>query len=394
MWLSGWDKRIELEIDYTNKIGASVSWFPVTIHLKDANGDSTKVFEEVGANSRKIAITKADGETELKGEIELWDYDSGTPANSVAIIHTSATGWTIDGDTSIYLYYDSTHADNANIGTTPGSSPVSDVWDDNFVAVYHLNNDPTINGTPVKDSTSRQYHGFSEGSMGAGDVVDAKIGKGLDFDGNDRIKLPTGARNDSRATGKLTLEAWIKPPSTPGGDHIISLPSAESGTGVSVFYLAMDNGADNLNFTTVTVVGTTSTNFTYTDTSIFHHVAGRYDGASQELFYDGNQEDTQIQSGAFRSTSGILKLGDFNGTYPRYWVGLMDEARISDVDRSDAWIKGSYNSGNDSLLTYGNEAIPPVGPANLKTVNTIAIASVKSINGVAIASVKSVNGIT
>ncbi|GAH99296.1 unnamed protein product, partial [marine sediment metagenome] len=81
-WLSGWDKRIELAIDdYASDIGASVTWFPVTIFLKDTNGDSTKIFEEIGNNYRKMAITQNDGTTELKGEIEGWNYDAGTPAN-------------------------------------------------------------------------------------------------------------------------------------------------------------------------------------------------------------------------------------------------------------------------------------------------------------------------
>ena len=36
-----------------------------------------------------------------------------------------------------------------------------------------------------------------------------------------------------------------------------------------------------------------------------------------------------------------------------YFNGLIDEVRISDTARSPAWIKASYNSENDTLLTYG-----------------------------------------
>ena len=137
-WLSGWDKRIELAInDYAGDIGGEVTWFPATIHLKDENGGSTKVFLEIGANYKKIAITKVDGETELYGEIEAWNYDAGTPANSTAVIHTSADGWVINDNTKIYLYYDKDHADNDNIdviNTVAGAA----VWDGNFKAVYHM----------------------------------------------------------------------------------------------------------------------------------------------------------------------------------------------------------------------------------------------------------------
>ncbi|HUV85445.1 MAG TPA: hypothetical protein VMV86_07035, partial [Methanosarcinales archaeon] len=138
-WLSGWDKRIEIAInDYAGKIGGAVTWFPATIHLKNANGGSTKVFLEVGNNFRKIAITKADGETELKGEVAVWNYDAGTPANSTAIIHVSADGWVIDSNTKVYLYYDNDHADNTTYIGYTNSTPAQSVWDSNFKAVHHM----------------------------------------------------------------------------------------------------------------------------------------------------------------------------------------------------------------------------------------------------------------
>ena len=44
----------------------------------------------------------------------------------------------------------------------------------------------------------------------------------------------------------------------------------------------------------------------------------------------------------------------YNGTsYINFFDGLIDEVRISNVARSAAWIKASYNSLNNSLLTYG-----------------------------------------
>ena len=139
-WLAGWDKRIELAInDYAGDIGGAVTWFPATIHLKDANGGSTKVFLEIGNNYRKIAITKVDGETELKGEIEAWNYDAGTPANSTAVIHVSADGWVIDSNTKVYVYYDNDHADNENINITdsPAYRPlVTFVIDDGVPTTY------------------------------------------------------------------------------------------------------------------------------------------------------------------------------------------------------------------------------------------------------------------
>ena len=39
-WLAGWDYRIKLDIaDYANDIGASVTWFPVTVFLTATQGE-------------------------------------------------------------------------------------------------------------------------------------------------------------------------------------------------------------------------------------------------------------------------------------------------------------------------------------------------------------------
>jgi len=352
--LAGWDKRIKLDIDYTNKIGASVTWFPVTIFLKDANGDSTKVFTEITTNSRKIAITKADGTTELKGEIELWSYDAGTPANSVAIIHTSATGWTIDDDMSVYLYYDNDHAVNDNIGIVPGSSPASDVWDGSFKVVYHLGEDDT--GTTINDSTSNDKDAAKDANADPSQDT-GKIGKGQHFDiaNTEKITIPTLAISGRT---EVTWELWFK-------------SDVENNTLQQLF--VYNNDADNLFLRTDINAGTTnkiilfcyadagggwSDNTTaYTSTG-WHHIVGRAkEDDFLDLFVDGVKIGTPVAIGSFIDLGnqfgdylGKTRSGDLN-----YTDGIIDEFRLSLAKRSDAWIKAIYNSGNDSLLTYGSE---------------------------------------
>ena len=135
-WLSGWDKRIKLTIDQTKIDTQDLTWFPVTVFLSPTHGDC--VFDELAADANrfKIAFTKADGETQLYGEIEKWD-----DANESAVIHVSRDGWVISNtvNTDFYMYYDKDHADNTtyigDINSTPGAA----VWDGNFKAVYHMN---------------------------------------------------------------------------------------------------------------------------------------------------------------------------------------------------------------------------------------------------------------
>jgi len=114
-WLAGWDKRIELAInDYAGDIGGAVTWFPVDVFLTATQGEEVFVELTTDAEYLKVAFTKADGTTELYADCELFDV-----SEEKGIYHMSRAGWTINANTSIYMYYDKDHADNTNyIGAT------------------------------------------------------------------------------------------------------------------------------------------------------------------------------------------------------------------------------------------------------------------------------------
>jgi len=126
-WLSGWDKRIKLTTDQTKIDTADLQWFPVTVFLSPTHGDC--VFDELtsDANRFKIAFTKADGETQLYGEIEKWD-----DANESAIIHVSRDGWVISNteNTDFYMYYDIDHADNTDYISGSGIADIGSACTD------------------------------------------------------------------------------------------------------------------------------------------------------------------------------------------------------------------------------------------------------------------------
>jgi len=134
-FLSGWDKRIKFTIDKDKIDTADLAWFRVVVTLSSTQME--KVFAELvsDANRFKIAFVKADGTTELYGEIEKWDT-----ANQKVIIHVSRDGWIISNTENIdfYMYYDIDHADNTDyigdIDTAAGAA----VWDGNFKLVTHM----------------------------------------------------------------------------------------------------------------------------------------------------------------------------------------------------------------------------------------------------------------
>ena len=113
-WLDDWDKRIKVTADNT-VIDSNLSHFPTTIKLGTSVGktsaDVSCVFDELTSddNRKKIAVTKADGTTQLYVEIDQWD-----DASEEAVLHCGIDGDTLasGADTDYYLYYDSEHADN------------------------------------------------------------------------------------------------------------------------------------------------------------------------------------------------------------------------------------------------------------------------------------------
>ncbi|GAH15591.1 unnamed protein product, partial [marine sediment metagenome] len=111
------------------------------------------------------------------------------------------------------------------------------------------------------------------------------------------------------------------------------------------------------------------------------------DGILNEIFVDGAvQADTENLGGAIDSTS-LFHIGQHNSGAVRF-DGKLDEIRFSDSARNDAWVKASYYSGADDLLTWGTEETAPVGAP---TVVSFAATSVEETTATVSGNVTAVN---
>jgi len=139
-WLREWGKRVKITIDHS-KIDAPLFNFPILLYLSASSGqhprDVTFVFNEIGANSKKIAVTQNDGTTQLYVEIEKWDYANKKARLWVKVPHIAS-----DIDTDLYLYYDKNHADNVDYVGYSNSLPAKNVWSNHFVYVRHMRDEP------------------------------------------------------------------------------------------------------------------------------------------------------------------------------------------------------------------------------------------------------------
>ena len=346
-WLGTWAKRIKLDIDYTDGIGASVTHFPVSIHLKNANGDSTKVFEEITTNSRKFAIARSDA-TELKAEVEQWEYDSGTVANSVGIIHCSTGSWTINADESIYIYYDSSSADNPNVGDDPDDAASNAVWDSSFDMVQHMNDATT---STIKDSTTNSQDG-AKYAANQPIEVDGEIGKAQDFDGtNDYVDLGIVPASDT-----FNLSFWLPDKGSSSGWEVYARaqdrdqwPSLGLVTEDSKFKFATNTGGEGYEWKIISTYAAITSGDYYFFNADWPSIKVYKNGSSTAILDTTSSNHFTIDP---TTKTSIGRAGEYANYY---FDGTVDEMRLSSVTRSLAWNKGSYKSGTDALLTYGTE---------------------------------------
>ena len=365
--------RIKLTIDNT-KIDSTLTHFPVTVILSSTHGDA--VFDHLASdgNRKKIAFTKADGSTQLYGEIEKWD-----DANESAVIHVSRSGWGISStvDTDFYMYYDSSLNDNFNYIGDIDSTQAGSVWDSNFKMVQHMVDDTTAT---VKDSTSNSNDGTK---TGAGHPASAtgKVGLGQDFDGADDIDIADSATFDMDAG--FTLETIANPDNTDALTKLITRYDNTSKDGYSIYTRITDNGLWAFSIQVNGVEKTVHSNSA--PSGAFEYIVGvrAADGVTN-IYIDGAvQTETETHAGALDITNSLFLGCDWGGGGNPF-AGIMDEVRISNITRNAGWIKATYNTLWDTLLTYGTQEdnTAPTAPNTLYSNNANAQAGKANPTGI------------
>jgi hypothetical protein len=384
--LMNWANRIQLTIDHT-KIDATLMDFPVRIHIdsaKTAKRDSSNIFTELRTNSQKIAITTADGFSQCYVEIDNWNADFEEADLWVKVPSISSRA-----DTLLYLYYDRNQADNtAYVGDT-GSVPAQNVWNNGFVEVQHLGQSGNGTSGEFKDSTARLH----DGTGGNGDAsgtparTTAKIGDGQYFDGsNDYINIPDSDDFSISNTMQLTISFWISPHLLQfhSRDYIHYLGKGQNGQyewAFRLYNLSFRERPQSFSLYTWNPQGGEGAGARWdhpqfqVDSWIF--ITGRFgriDGSSDiSLFGDGNPVEP-----IFTDSYASVRITPTNGPAPlrlgtenraNWFDGRLDEVRVSNTARSNAWIKADYYSQNDDLINF--EILKPLQTGDYPSIGAI-----------------------
>jgi len=303
-------------------------------------------------NRKKIQIKDAVG-TQCYTEIETWDH-----FNKKVVLHVKAPFISSVVDTQLNLMYDSTMENNTSfVGDTTDSGVVSNVWDDNFKAVYHMAQDPSDGTDAILDSTVNSTHA-SPVNMDSSNLVDTDFGKALSFDGSaEYIDLGTDKLVDIHAD-TYTIEAFVNISGTDNNTHYTIFGSYDTGTGV-IFRCSRDAEGD----------GYVSNTADYTSTSASERGYAEIDGVNyysmtgRPTDYITNTKNGVVLPGDIQHIAGIgsatsdATVNKEIGRIPhaggiQYFKGTINSLRVSEVIRSATWLKASSLSMQDQLITY------------------------------------------
>jgi hypothetical protein len=322
-WLSGWSYRVKVTVDNT-KVSANLSDFPIYL---DLSGLPAGFHSNVRSDGGDIRITTSDGETEVPREV-VW-YDADTDTGEVHFKGTLSSS----EDTDFYIYYGKADANDYADDDTYGAE---NVWDSNYKAVHHLED---VTTSTVKDSTSTGNDG-AKASANNPEETSGFIGKGQDFGTDDYIELGTTGMPNTNAS--MTLSCWAYYPSgTPGTENLVLIDNESNaalqlgfrGSAVSVWLW----GAGIILTTTLPGGGD------------WHYYVVTTDGSNHTLYLDGSSVDTDTTT--LQSGSGIearINTDSWGETF----IGKIDEARISNTNRSSDWVSTEYNNQNSPSTFY------------------------------------------
>ncbi len=312
-WNGDWDTRKKITLN-TAQIGTkeALTQVPVLVRLHTGDFD----FGNVKENGGDIRFVADDDKTPLKYHIEKFD-----PVNEMALIWVQAPKLTAGKTDTIWMY-------SGNPKATPADDAKA-AFDANQIAVYHFDE---ADGAPQDRSGNGNQASQSGAKIGDGSL----IGRGATFDGKGVITVPASPTLKVVAAQGFTVSAWIKV--TAQNDAILfqqqdGAKAIQLGIAGGKLYASAD-AAETPKTAEVTP-------------GIWHHVALTA-GQVLTLYLDGKVV-AQVP----------VALADMQGeiTVGKGFAGEMDELELSNVARTEDWIKvAAAGQGSDALLVgYGQD---------------------------------------
>jgi parallel beta-helix repeat protein len=332
-----WRYRKEMVIDHT-KVAANLSSFPVLV-----SNTSLDFAAHAQPDGDDFVFASFDGLTKYPHEIE---YYNGTSGQLIAWVNV--TRLSCVDDTVLYLYYGNTTCDD--------QQNKAGTWDTNYVYVLHMNDSTPFT---VKDSTIHGYTG-TKAAINEPLEINGKIGKAQSFDsGNDNVDM--GAKLIPK--GAKTISCWIKANSGTDLRGIVDQTDFSTSKYGTILYIAPDH---SLHFRVTRGLSGQPIFDCYKlgtwDNNQYYYIVGSWDGTtndySAKLYINGSFADDATATQTETVTPSYNDcVGNRAHTEDLGLNGLIDEFRVSKIQRNSSWIGTEYNTMNSpfTFITVGSE---------------------------------------
>jgi hypothetical protein len=323
-WLDPWLFRKGFSILGSQVAAPGVSSFPVVISIDDADLEARAL-----ANGNDIVFTAGDAMTVLDSEIE--SYAQGVLVAWVRI-PTLPSGT----DTPLYMYYGN--------ATPPARNPSADVWANEFVGVWHLQQSPNGGNNEMEDSAGNR-DGSAQNTMGAGNSALAQCGRGLIFDGNDDT-IDVGTTD---LTNTFTVSAWVNVDNGTGIRTVFA-NGGPGGNTDGIRFFINDPGTANKRILVETGSGSGGallrTNTSAITPAVFHHLAIVVDrgAGSGKIFVDG--ADVTVDAAVLTNfaVNTDFEIGSLKNDTQAGMTGMLDEFVIARTLRPPEWLRTVFNN--------------------------------------------------
>lgn len=264
----------------------------------------------------------------------LSDFYNGATEDTLsfhgAVYHVKVPTASSTSNTDVYMYYGKADASD-------GADPTN-VWDGNYELIMHMD-------SSLEDSTSNSNDGTNSGSA----LGLASDGYYRSFDGGANIGGIVLAD-----MSEYTMTAYcnvIK--DTSDIRSIVGGRTSSTGYFNNIFLTSSTGELKGYRISSETAFSTG-----YTDVAGKQCFAMRQDNSEPTLWANGDKKGTGSGQVSYSALEFVIGRG-YSG---RYYKGAISEVRVSSTARSDAWIKATYASLADTLLTYGSEEAVPRTP--------------------------------
>ena len=335
---SAFEKK--MTVSFTGYSGAALTDFPVLVKLSTAiNGFSYADFHLADGGDLRFADSNG---TLLPHEIDTWNPDG------VSTVWVKVPSLTAAATITACYGCDE-----------PPAVAAKDVWDDDYVGVWHLGE--TI--LPMKESSATSV-GFTQSSgSGIGFAAQGIVGGSVDFGESGKTRALIAPDNNALdGFTQCTFEAWTYVDSTyraSGSDVNKGFLSKRINYNNQASYYLHDTGSATKFF--ISSSGTSSTEMSSAvkpDTDAWTHQAYTFDGTTSSDNVKGWKNGANVGtaskavSSVFAGSANLI-LGNFSATDARNYPGRIDELRISKVARSADWIKATHDTvANANFATY------------------------------------------